>query len=826
MLQKPENIAELTTLSPEDVLMQLGSSLDGLSKSEVQNRQQRFGKNTLKKQQRFRWTEILLHQFKDILIWILITAAFFSLIFQEFRDATIILIIVFINALIGFIQEYKAERILDRLRELETDHAIVIRNGEKIQINSQDLVIGDVIILDAGSTVPADARVIESFSLKVNTFIFTGEVHPRRRDAYALEHPSEILCAANNLILSGESIATGEVRAVIIATGDDTELGHLANMTQNITDDPTPLQKKMERLGRQIAFFSLALGITVIIIGQNQGISLYDNFFLALALAVSIVPEGLPAAISIAFALGMKRLLKTNILAKKLNAVETLGSVTTICTDKTGTITKGELTVTHIIVGNEQFDISGEGYEPRGGFFQNGHAISPASIPNAEMIFKIGVLANSSSLVFQNSQYSILGDGTEGAILVASRKYNPNPEFFRIGETKIFEKPFSSERMRMSALFHNANKISYVKGSPDVLIKLSSHRLENGKEVIFTDEEKLETKARFDTLSGQSLRLLAFAYRNMDTVSENEFQDEMEHHLVWVGMMAMIDPPRPGTKDAIIECHRLGLRIIMITGDYEITARAIAKSINLITDDRPFEIINGPTINTLSDEDLFSKMQTKDIIFARATPEQKLRIATVLKAHGEIIAMTGDGVNDAPALKKADIGIAMGIIGTDVSKEAADMILLDDNFASIVQGIREGRTIFSNLKKFAHYVFTSNISELFTVLIGFALGIPAPIIAVQILAIDLGTDVFPSLALGVEPEEKNQKKENTSSIINWEGVKRLLKVGSLMAIGGVSAFLFSMFRGGWVWGTSIDLDSDLYQKSTACLLYTSDAADE
>lgn len=812
-----------TRLTSEEALDRLHSSWSGLSKIEAEKRLAEFGENALKKQRRFKWTEILFRQFKDILIWILGTAAFFSFFFGEFRDTGIILIIIAINAAIGFMQEYKAERILDRLRELETDRAVIIRDGEKIEIDSKKIVPGDIVFLDAGTSVPADMRILESFSLKVNTVLFTGESHARKRDALPTKETSISLSDATNIVLAGESIEIGEARALVIATGFKTELGHLAEITEDIKDEPTPLQKKMERLGRMIALLSLIIGVIVIIIGRNSGLSWYDNFLLALALAVSIVPEGLPAAISIAFALGMKRLLGVNILAKKLSAVETLGSVTTICTDKTGTITKGELTVTKIILDAHTFDVSGEGYELQGGFFLDGRAVSPSSIPGADRLFRIGTLANSASLVFEDGRYRVLGDGTEGALLVASRKYHPNPDFFRIGETKITENPFASERMRMSSLFKNSGIFSYVKGSPDVLIRLSSHRLENGREVVFTEEEKANTKRTYDALSKEALRVLAFGYRNMENVPEERRAEEMERDLVWVGMMAMTDPARPGTKSAIEECRALGLRVIMITGDYEITAEAIARSIGLITDARPFEIINGKTLDTLSDGELFGKIQEKDIIFARTTPEEKLRIATVLKARGDVIAMTGDGVNDAPALKKADIGIAMGIIGTDVSKEAADMILLDDNFSSIVRGVREGRTIFSNLKKFAHYVFTSNVSELFTVLLGFALGIPAPLAAVQILAIDLGTDVFPSLALGVEPEEPGRsgsEKRSTKSIIDWDGVKRLVKFGTLMAIGGVTAFLLSLLRGGWHWGDVIALDSALYQKSTAATYTT------
>lgn len=815
------NTHSFTTLSVEEVLERVHSSWGGLTQEEALHRKEKFGPNVLPHKQKFKWTSIFLRQFSDPIVWILLTAAVLAFFFGEFRDTTIICIIILINATIGFTQEYKAERILDSLQNLTSDFAVVIRDGEKIEIDSKDLVPGDSIFLDAGSSVPADARIIESFDLKINSFVFSGETRPRKRDSLAMSQKTSSPTDTSNIVFLGESVASGEARAIIIGTNGMTELGNLAKLTEEIPDELTPLQKKMRSLSRNIALVSILIGFLVIAISQSRDFTWYDSFLLALALAVSVVPEGLPAAISVAFTLGMKRLLHVNILAKKLNAVETLGSVTTICTDKTGTLTKGELTVTKIIVDGKIFDVSGEGYDTKGAFSLDGKIISPGSLPNAEMLFKIGALCNDASLISHKGTNGIIGDGTEGAILVATRKYNPNPDYFHLGETKLSENPFSSERMRMSVLFKNNKTLSLVKGSPDVLLTLCTKKLVDGKELLFTDKEKTEVHALFNKLSEKSLRLLAFAYRTINTLNPSAYNEEMERDLVWVGMMAMTDPPRIGTHEAIVTCRSLGLKTLMITGDYEVTAQSIAEHIGLISHDRPFIIINGHLLETLGDEEIFNHIKTKDVVFARIAPKEKLRIANILKDHGEVIAMTGDGVNDAPALKRADIGVAMGIIGTDVSKEAADMILLDDNFSSIVKGIREGRTIFLNLKKFTHYVFTSNISELLTVTLGFILGIPSPITAVQILAIDLGTDVLPSLALGIEPEEPKQNtKESTKSIIDRKGIQRMLSIGLIMAIGAVTAFLLSLLRNGWEWGSSINGDSFLYQKATAAAYTT------
>lgn len=817
----PTSTGVYTALSARDTLKRLNSSWGGLTHEEAAARAKQYGPNALPQKNKRTWLAIFLRQFSDPLSWILLTAGLLAVFFGEFRDTTIILAIVLINSVIGFSQEYKAERILDKMQTLAGDSAVVVRDGEKTEVDSRTLVPGDIIFLDAGSSIPADARILESFSLKVNSFVFTGESKPRKRSADPMSTPCSSPANADNCVFLGESVASGEARAVIIGIGVNTELGHLATLTQTIADEATPLQRKMATLSKNITVASVLIGVIVVFFAQSQGFSWYDSFLLALALAVSVVPEGLPAAISVAFTLGMKKLLGVHVLAKKLNAVETLGSVTIICTDKTGTLTKGELTVTKIIAGEKIFDVSGQGYTPKGEFSCDGKILSPSSIPNAERLFKIAALCNDATLVSKNGVPGIVGDGTEGAILVAARKYNPNPDYFHLGETKVFENPFSSDRMRMSVVFQNAQTLSFVKGSPDVLLGLATHRLENGQILPFSEEEKDRVRMLYNTLSKNALRLLAFAYRDMTGIARDAYMRESERDLVWVGMMAMTDPARLGTREALDECRALGLKAAMITGDYELTAKSIAENVGLVSSDRPSEVISGEILETLDDDEIFRRIKEKDVVFARIAPKQKLRIAGILKKRGEVVAMTGDGVNDAPALKRADIGVAMGVIGTDVSKEAADMILLDDNFASIVKGVREGRVIFLNLKKFTHYVFTSNASELLTVTLGFLFGIPAPVTAVQILAVDLGTDVLPSLALGAEPEEPESTKEkNTASIIDRAGLFRILKLGLIMAIGAVVAFLLSLLRGGWEWGSAIDTESFLYQKSTAAAYLT------
>lgn len=809
---------EIYTQTIEEIVEKFKTSrLGGLSENEIKERLREYGKNQLKKKQDWRWFKLAFSQFNDALVWILLVAAGLAFIFGEYRDVTIILIIVGVNAFIGFLQEFKAEKILDSIKKLTTDQTQVIRDGKKQEVDARLIVPGDVVFVVAGDRIPADGYIVESYDFKVNSFIFTGESAPEGKSAKVLEGNNIPIADIDNMLFMGETVIRGEGKFIITGTGVNTQLGKIAHLAGEMQEAMTPMQKQMRLLGRWVTIFALLIGVVVMIVGHYLGMSLYHNFIFALALAVSVVPEGLPAATSVALSLGMKRLLKHNVLAKKLNAVETLGSVSIICSDKTGTITKNELTVTSLVINNQSVGVSGVGYSPEGHFSLDNKVINPSGIKNLELLFRIGTLCNDASLVIKEGVRTVVGDPTEGAIIVAGEKLNPKENYYEIGETKITENPFSSDRMRMSVVYKNAETLSMVKGSPDAMIDLCDFIKIDDEILPFTQEDKDKIRKIYNNMSAKALRVLAFAYRNLEDVTEDKYLEESEKSLTWVGMMAMIDPPRADVALAIDECKQLGIKVVMITGDYEITASAIAKNINLIKDDTDYEVINGKKLNDLSDDEIYKKIIQKDIVFARIAPEQKLRIATILKKNNEVIAMTGDGVNDAPALKKADVGIAMGIIGTDVSKEASDMILLDDNFASIVRGIKEGRTIYGNLKKFVHYVFTSNASELIAVIFGVILHIPSPIIAVQILAIDLATDVLPSFSLSLEPVEKgvNKKNKNSSSpIMSWKRFRRIMYLGIIMAVGAIIAFIWSMMRGGWSWGKAFDENSLLYIQST------------
>jgi len=809
------------SLTAKEILSKFSTRMTGIFDGEANERLRKFGPNILKKKKKSNVLRLIFSQVNSPFAFILLAAAFLSFIFGATRDGTIILLIVLINSIIGFFQEFKAEKILEKIKKLTTDKAIVIRNGEKKEINSRFLVKGDLVFASAGDNIPADGYLLEGYDLYVNEFIFTGESKPNEKKVGALRKNNPSLGEIDNMVFMGSDVVRGEGIFVVTATGMQTELGRIAHMTEEIKPEETPLQKRMRILSKDIMIIALVIALLAIAVGKFFGVSWYETFLFALALSVSVVPEGLPAALSFALSLGMRSLLKVNVLVKKLVAVETLGSVSVICTDKTGTITKNELMVTKIIFSNVAVDITGSGFVPKGKFLVEGKNPSPKNLAQLRKIFKIGVLCNDAQILKEDGQYKIIGDPTEGAMIVAAKKAFSKTEIFFSGEKKIGEIPFSSERMMMSVIYKNKKTFSYVKGSPDVLINLCSHIDDNGKIRKLTAGDKKKIYHLYDAMSEKALRVLAFAQRDLGSIVEKDYAKNAEKKLVWVGMMGMMDSPRENINHAIDLCRKAKIKLIMITGDYEITAKAIAEKVGLIRpeDGGGKQVINGKTLDKLTNDEIVQRVSGRDLVFARISPEQKLRIISVLKNAGMVIAMTGDGVNDALALKKADIGIAMGKIGTDVAKEAGDMILLDDNLVSIVKAVRGGRTIYQNIKKFIHYVFTSNVSELLTVVLGIIAQIPAPIIPIQILIVDLGTDIFPSLALGIDPEEPGVLKRRPANpqekLISSRGLKRLLFIGGTMALSAVIAFIWSLKRGGWSWGDSLDPESILYLKSTS-----------
>lgn len=813
-------------LTINEVCKKLGTDpKNGLSFKEVKKRYKKYGENKIVEEKRRQVFLMFFSQLKDWFAIILILAALISFFAGARLDAIVISFIVFLNAAIGFFQEYKAERAIRALKKILPSYTKVIRDGKERKILINKLVPGDLIILEEGDSVPADARVIEEYELSTNNATLTGESVLRQKSAKPFLGHRGNITEISNLIFMGTDICSGRGKAIVLKTGRETEFGKIANLTQSITVEYSPLQLELARLAKTVMKIVIIIGILGVLIGKLNDKPLIEMFLFALGIMVACVPEGLPATVSVALAAGVQRMAKRNALLKRLSAVETLGCTTVICTDKTGTLTKGEITVKELwIPGNKKIKVSGSGYEPKGDFFVDGKKFPKNKINKIGgmgLFFRIIALCNNAKILkpfARQKKWSVIGDPTEGALLTLLEKAGLNQEKILEENPKIYELSFSSLRKRMTSVHRdiNGDVKAYIKGAPENILDCCKFILINGMKEKITEEHKKEIFNKNDRFSEKTYRVLALAYRDLPEEKMHYTVKNTEEDLTFIGLCALIDPPREEVSEAIEATKKAGIKTIMITGDYGLTAKAIAKEINLVSEN--VEIIEGSTIDKLSNKQLKEELDKKEIIFVRVSPEHKMRIVKTLKEKGEIVAVTGDGANDAPALKAADIGIAMGISGTDVSKESADMILLDDSFATITAAIEEGRRVFDNIKKFNLYVFSSNIGELFSVMAGALLSIPIPITAIQILSVDLGTDVLPSLALGVEPAEKGIMKRpprsRKESLLNKEVFLHLLEIGLIMAGGAVIGFIATLLRGGWQFGERISNSSPLYFKAT------------
>jgi len=707
--------------SKKEVLKVLGSSETGLRNVDAELRLKEHGLNEIKETKGIHPLTIFFRQFKSIIVVILLVAILLSLIIGEKIDAAVIAMIVILNAILGFIQEYKAEKSIQALKKLETSKARVIRDNKEIEIESKYLIPGDIIILQEGDRVPADARLITTASLEAQESSLTGESTPVSKNISAISKKSPI-ADQKNMVFSGTIITRGNAKAIVVKTAMSTEIGKIASLIQETEEEPTPLQNKLKKLGRTISIATVFICLIVFLTGVFKGNNTSEMFITAISLAVAAIPEGLPAIVTISLALGVKRMVKKNVLMRTLPTVETLGTTTVICSDKTGTLTRNEMTVRKIYVDNHIINVSGEGYTKTGKFSDKTR--------NLPLLLEIGALCNNSTI----QKDKAIGDPTEAALIISAEKLHIKKRLLEAIKPRTDEIPFDSERKLMSTL-HKTKKgsILYTKGAPDVILKKCSKIIINNKVKILTDKEKKEILEKNNELASNALRVLGFAYKKTKIAKED--------NLIFVGLQAMKDPPRSGVKEDIEKCKQAGIKVIMITGDHQLTAEAIAKEIGI-----EGKSITGEEIG----KDLESKVE--DIaIYARVNPSHKMQIIKALKNKGHIVAMTGDGVNDAPALKNADIGIAMGIKGTEVAKEASDMILTDDKFSSIVNAVREGRGIYINIKKFVNYLLSSNLGEILVIFIASILGWPMPLIALQILWINLITDGLPALALGVDP---------------------------------------------------------------------------
>ena len=759
------------------ILDEFKTSYKGISQQEAEKRLEKYGFNEIKEEKKISLFQIFFSQFKSPLILILLAAIILTLIIGEYIDSMLISAIVIVNALLGSAQEYKAEKSIAALKKLTSLKANAIRDGKEERILAKELVPGDIIRLEEGEKIPADARLIEVISLETHESALTGESTPVAKETNALKKKKSV-AEQTNMVFSGTTITRGRGKAVVVRTGMATEIGRIAEMMQSEKKEQTPLQLTLAKFGKLLGAAVIFICIIVFLTGLLRGNEIVEMFVNAIALAVAAIPEGLPAVVTITLALGVTRLVRKNALVRKLHSVETLGCTNVICTDKTGTLTKDEMTVKELFANNRLIEVTGQGYSKKGMFLDS-------TLNDYGLLLRVSALCNNASI----SHEKIFGDPTETALLVCAAKASLSRENLEQDFPRIHEIPFDSERKMMTTIHKNKDgETAFVKGAPKQIIEKCSFYYENGKIIKLTSSKKEELLNKNREMASKALRILAMAFRKLPKKIKYSAEN-IEKGLVFVGFAGMMDPPRAEVKDAIVLCRKAGIRVIMLTGDQRTTAKAIGMQIGLITKDD--KVVTGMDIIGLSDRE-FDDVVKEAKIFARISPSDKIRIVDSLKKYGNVVAMTGDGVNDAPALKKADIGIAMGITGTDVSKEASDMVLLDDNFASIVNTIEEGRGIYDNIKKFVEYLLSSNLGEILVIFAAILLGFPLPLIAVHILWINLTTDGLPALALSVDPleqgimERKPRKKE--SQIFSKNIVLRMAAVGIIMCAGTLALF--------------------------------------
>jgi P-type Ca2+ transporter type 2C len=790
----------------DSIVEHFSTDLDtGLSEQQVQEQQARVGLNELKQAEAHSPLKLFAQQFQGFVVYVLIGAAVVSALVGEGIDACIIGAIVVLNAILGFVQEFRAEKSLAALKKLASPNSQVLRGGNHQEIPSAQLVPGDVIELEAGDNVPADSRITwVSSGFAVQEASLTGESLAVNKDVEPLD--AEVPLADRvNMVFMGTSITNGRARAIVAETGMSTELGKIADMMADIEDEMTPLQRKLEEFGKAIVVVCLILVSLIFVMGLLHGGELKEIFLTAVSLAVAAIPEGLPAVVTIALALGVQRMVKRNGLIRKLPSVETLGCTTVICSDKTGTLTRNEMTVQKIFAGLQWFDVTGTGYEPTGEFTLGGDTVSGADHPELAMTLKTGVLCNGARLVEkEEGGYGIIGDPTEGCLLTAGAKADLSRESLEPKNPVVDEIPFDSERRKMTVVCRSEGSlVAYVKGAPDEVLKDCTHFQEAGQVKPLSDQVKTTLMDANSELADQAMRVLAGAYRVLDE-GMSEFEvDTVEKELIFVGLFGLMDPPREEVKLAIQECASAGIRPVMITGDHKKTAVAIAKKLGFF--DAESLALSGTEVDQLSEEALRDKVE-QIAVYARVSPEHKLRIVRAWRDRGQIVAMTGDGVNDAPALKEADIGVAMGITGTDVTKEVADMVITDDNYTSIVAAVEEGRGVYDNIRKFVHYLLSCNAGEILLMLVSSLFGMPAPLLAVHILWINLVTDGLPALALGVERIDPGlmtrPPRPTDESVVTRNGGLVMLAQAVLMAACALGAYIFARHHYG-------DLDPEI-----------------
>jgi P-type Ca2+ transporter type 2C len=740
------------TLSPEQVREMLGTGPEGLSASQVQERLERWGYNELAPAKMISPWRILLRQFENLLIIILMVASAISFFLGESLDAWVILAILAACAVLGFIQEYKAEKAAAALQKMAAPAATVIREGKEQVVPAREVVPGDLLLLHTGDRVAADGRVLDQVNLMADESVLTGESTSVAKDAASL--PTADLAVADRrcLVFGGTVITYGRGRAYVSATGMDSEFGSIARLLAAVKEEKTPLETRMGAIGRILSIICLVVAGGAALLGVLRGYGWLEMLIWGISLAVAAVPEALPAVVTGALAIGTTRMARRNAIVKRLPAVETMGCTTVICTDKTGTLTKNEMTARRLFLDRRLLEVTGMGYGPGGEFLEGKRVLPPGSDQVLGMAARIAALCNDATLNEEEGVWRLRGDPTEGALLTMAGKAGLDTVRLTAEFPRVTEIPFSSARKTMTTVHQEEGGFwACLKGAPEALLSRSSLVLTSRGEEPLREEDRRETMMQAQAMAGQALRVLGLAYRRFQEIPDPD-PEAVEADLVWVGLAGLMDPPRPEAAGAVDRCRQAGIRVIMITGDHPDTAAAVAREVGLLAASREHQVVTGAEMSRMDDAALQKALERAQV-FARVAPEHKLRLVEALKAQGQVVAMTGDGVNDAPALKRADIGVAMGLTGTEVTKETAAMILADDNFATLVAAVEEGRAIFDNIKKYLVYLLSCNLAEILILTGAFFLGTPLPLIALQILWINLTTDGLPALALGVDPQD-------------------------------------------------------------------------
>jgi Ca2+-transporting ATPase len=812
-------LEKATSMRLKKLFDTLNVSPEGLTTEEAKKRLKQHGFNTLVEKKATPFSYKFLVHFKDLFGILLLFASVLSAVSGMWELSLIILGVVLLNIFFSLFQEARAEKAMQTLRHWMPEYAKVIRNGELQKILVREIVPGDIIVLEEGDRVPADARLIEAFDLWTNNVPLTGESEPQPRTAKPAKIVEKAYLYSPNLVFMSTSVASGRGKAVVYATGMDTQFGKIANLTQAIREEDSPLQKEIALMAKYDFVIAVVVGLVFFAASMLWlHVPLYSSILFMIGVMVCCVPEGLQVTVSSALAINVLKMVKQNVLVKRLSSVQTLGSVTVICTDKTGTITKGEMTVKKLWVKERTVDVSGIGYSPTGDFTLNGEILKASEAVGVEKLLEIAALCNGAKIEppsDRNAAWGVIGDPTDGALLVAALKYGSNIERILAEKPIVNVIPFDFKRKRMTTVHKlNGDFLVYMKGAPRSVLSLCNRILVDGKVEELTSENLAAVEERIREFADEGLRVIAVAYKKLPK-SEYSKTAAVERKMTFAGLAAMRDPPRLEVKEAVAKAKRAGVKTVIITGDYGPTAQAVAREVGIVDADC-CSIVRGVDLEEFSDAEIVDAVKRGNVIFARVSPEQKLRIVKVIRDSGEIVAVTGDGANDAPSLKEADIGVAMGVSGTDVAREAADIVLLDDSFESIVKAVESGRAIYENIRKFIVYVFSHNWAELIPYVLYALLGIPLPLLVVQVLAIDLAIDVIPSLALSREPPEAGIMQEPPRSIRERLFTSRVflrsLYIGVIIAVGAMYGCLSAWVAGGWQWGMTLPADSLVYVK--------------